>query len=163
MISTRSDLPDDQLAQLKALSCTSLRVRQLMRRVSQHYDAEMVGVGLKTTQFSLLSHVRRQGPLRPGELAREMKVSASTLTRNLKPVVDAGWVEMTAGSDARSRSVGITAAGLDKLRQARLRWRVAQDALTERLGAQRVVALHALIDESLDLLGAQDEAGTNDE
>jgi hypothetical protein len=32
----------------------NLRVRQLMRRVSQHYDVEMASV-LKTTQYSLLS------------------------------------------------------------------------------------------------------------
>ena len=148
---------------LRALACTSLRVRQLMRRVSQHYDAEMARVGLKTTQFSLLSHVNKLGPLRPGALAEAMKVSASTLTRNLKPLVDSGWLEMAAGSDARSRSVAITAAGRAKRDEARQRWRVAQDTLTQRLGAQRVLALHALINESLDLLGSQGESGADDE
>lgn len=32
------------------------------------------------------------------------------------------------------------------------RWRVAQESLNERLGAERVVALHALLDECQDLL-----------
>ena len=35
--------------------CTNLKLRQFMRRVAQHYDAEMSKVGLKTTQYSLLS------------------------------------------------------------------------------------------------------------
>ena len=70
--------------------CTNFKLRQLMRRVANHYDAEMAKCGLKTTQYSLLSHVLKLGPIRPGDLATEMKMDASTLTRNLRPLVDAG-------------------------------------------------------------------------
>lgn len=156
---TETTDPDDQKA-LKLLGCTNLRLRQLMRRVARHYDLEMAAAGLKTTQYSLLSHVVRLGPLRPGELAKAMKFSASTLTRNLKPLIDAGWVELCAGSDARSRSVAATAAGLAKQLEAKRHWKVAQLSLNERLGAQRVLALHALVDESLALLspaGGEDD------
>lgn len=123
-----------------------------MRRVSQHYDAELAAAGLKTTQYSLLSHVLRLGPLAPGALAREMKMDASTLTRNLKPLLDAGWLQMQPGSDGRTRSVSITEAGRSKRAEAQRRWRVAQDHLNAALGTERVSALHALIDESLALL-----------
>ncbi len=140
------------LAALKALGCTNLRVRQLMRRVAQHYDVEMAKAGLKTTQYSLLSHVLKLGPVRPGDLAKSMKVGASTLTRNLKPLVDAGWVSLAAGSDARSRSIAITAAGHAKRDAARHRWKVAQESFNTLLGAGRVLALHTLINESLELL-----------
>ena len=145
-----------RLRELKALGCTNLRLRQLMRRVAQHYDVEMAKVGLKTTQYSLLSHVLKLGPLRPGDLAKSMKVSASTLTRNLKPLVDAGWVALAAGSDARSRSVAITPVGQAKRDEARYRWKLAQDSLNQLLGATRVLALHSLINESLELLTPAD-------
>lgn len=123
-----------------------------MRRVAQHYDAEMAAVGLKTTQYSLLSHVLKLGPLAPGALARAMTMDASTLTRNLKPLLDAGWVEMQPGRDGRTRSVAITEAGQGKRAEAQRRWRVAQGSLNAALGAARVASLHALIDESLALL-----------
>ena len=147
-----TQIATDNLAKLKAQGCTNLRLRQLMRRVAQHYDLEMAKAGLKATQFSLLSHVVKLGPLRPGALALSMKVSASTLTRNLKPLIDAGWIELTAGSDARSRSVAITPAGRAKREEARHRWKAAQDGLNQLLGVDRVLALHALISESLELL-----------
>jgi DNA-binding MarR family transcriptional regulator len=151
-------------AELKAQGCTNMRLRQLMRRVAQHYDLEMAKAGLKTTQYSLLSHVIKLGPLRPGALAQSMKVSASTLTRNLKPLVDAGWLELAAGSDARSRSVAITAAGRAKREEARHCWKVAQQSLNQLLGAERVLALHRLINESLELLSAtQAVSGADDE
>ena len=147
------DLPEaDLIATLKTLGCTNFKLRQLMRRVAQHYDLEMAGAGVKTTQYSLLSHVLKLGPLRPGELALSMKMSASTLTRNLRPLVDAGWLVLAAGTDARSRTVTITPAGRAKREMALGHWKVAQESLNQRLGAGRVVALHGLINESLDRL-----------
>ena len=144
--------------------CTNFKLRQLMRRVAHHYDAEMAKCGLKTTQYSLLSHVVSLGPIRPGDLAVAMKMDASTLTRNLRPLVDAGWVTLQAGADARSRLVHITDAGRDKRAEAKRHWKAAQLALNESLGADRVQALHVLVDDSLALLAAlpTQEAGHDD-
>ena len=142
--------------------CTSFKLRQLVRRVSQHFDLEVAKAGLRTTQYSLLSHVLKLGPIRPGALAQAMTMDASTLTRNLKPLVNAGLVELQAGPDGRSRSVSITQAGRDKRVEAQRRWRVAQEGLNQKLGVERVAALHALVDDALALLdpldtGAADE------
>jgi DNA-binding MarR family transcriptional regulator len=137
---------------VKPQGCTNLKLRQLMRRVAQLYDAEVGRTGLRGTQYSLLSYVVKLGPIRPVDLARAMKVDASTLTRNLRPLIDAGWVLLEAGPDARSRLVSATPAGREKRHEAQRRWRVAQESLNERLGARRVLALHALLDECQDLL-----------
>jgi DNA-binding MarR family transcriptional regulator len=137
--------------------CTNFKLRQLVRRVSQLYDHELAASGLKTTQYSLLSHVLRLGPVRPGELAAAMTMDASTLTRNLKPLLAAGWLQMTAGEDGRSRLVHITDAGRDKRAEAQRHWKAAQQGLNRLLGVQRVHALHALVDESLAKLDPEPE------
>ena len=98
--------------------CTNFKLRQLVRRVNQHYDAEVAQSGLRTTQYSLLTHVARLGPVRPVDLALAMKMTASTLSRNLQPLVAAGWLSVGAGADARSRLVQITDAGRVKRAQA---------------------------------------------
>lgn len=131
---------------LQPLGCTNFKLRQLMRSVTQHYDAELAKAGLKTTQYSLLSHVVQLGPLRPGELARAMTLEPSTLSRNLRPLIDAGWVTLSAGDDARSRRVAATPAGRDKRAEAKRRWKAAQLALNARLGAHDVASLHLLLD-----------------
>lgn len=154
-------VPSDFKSSVKPQGCTNFQLRQLMRRVSQHYDAEMGKVDMKTTQYTLLSHIVKLGPLRPGDLAVAMKMEPSTLTRNLKPLIAAGWVALAAGPDGRSRSVAITASGRNKRIEAQRCWKVAQDGLTQVLGVQRVLALHALINESLELLKPT-EAGTDD-
>ena len=147
---------------VKPQGCTNIKLRQLMRRVAQHYDREVGKTGLKGTQYSLLSYVYKLGPIRPGDLAREMRIDASTLTRNLKPLVSAGWLTLAAGADGRSRIVNITDAGREKRQEAQRRWRVAQEGINTMLGAQRVVALHALIDECLDLLSPPNDGETDE-
>lgn len=136
----------------KPRGCTNYRIRQLMRQVSQHYDAELARAGLKGTQYALMAHVIQLGPVRPGELARALKMGASTLTRNMKPLLEAGWLNLSPGPDGRSRTVNITDAGHAKWTEAREHWKRAQEHINQVLGEERVVALHALIDESLDLL-----------
>lgn len=132
--------------------CTNLQLRQLMRRVAQHYDLEVGKTGLKGTQYSLLSFVDRLSPVRPLDLAQAMKVESSTLTRNLKPLITQGWISLGAGADGRSRLLTITPAGHAKRMQAQRYWKTAQNSLNQTLGPERVVALHGLIQESLQLL-----------
>jgi DNA-binding MarR family transcriptional regulator len=129
--------------------CTNLKLRQLTRRVSQHYDRIVGAAGLKTTQYSLLSHIVRLGPIRPGDLAETMEMDASTLTRNLQPMVGNGWIEVGPGPDGRSRWVIATPAGREKRAEGLRQWKRAQLALNARLGEERVAELHALLDECL--------------
>jgi len=76
----------------KPQGCTNLKLRQLSRAVTRHYDAHVAPLGLKNTQYSLLSHVVLLGPIQPSELAARMRLDASTLTRNLQPLLAQGWL-----------------------------------------------------------------------
>ena len=136
----------------KPKGCTNFRLRSMSRVISRHYDAHLGASGLKVTQYSLLSHLVKLSPVRPVDLARKMGLDASTLTRNLKPLMLAGFVEQGEGADARSRLITITDAGRSKHAEARTMWQHAQSSLNDLLGADRVVALHALLDDTMDIL-----------
>ncbi|MEP7296240.1 MAG: MarR family winged helix-turn-helix transcriptional regulator [Burkholderiales bacterium] len=138
--------------------CSSFKLRQLSRRVSQHFDHVVGAAGLKTTQYSLLSHVMQHEPVRPGDLAAEMEMDASTLTRNLQPLVRQGWLAVGPGDDGRSRFVTLTPLGRDKRTEAQREWKRAQVAFNAEIGAERVARLHALIDECLALMNEPSDA-----
>jgi len=144
---------------VKPHGCTNLKLRQLSRAVSRHYDACFAATGLKNTQYALLSQIVLLGPLRPTELARHMKLDNSTLTRNLQPLIAVGYVELGRGDDARSHFVLATATGRAKRAEAQRAWKQAQLTLNRRLSEPRVAALHALLDECMGLLEATDEDG----
>lgn len=141
--------------------CTNFKLRQLTRRVSQHYDRVVAASGLKTTQYSLLSQIEHLGPVRPSDLAAAMAMDNSTLTRNLQPLVANGWAGIGPGEDGRSRLVAITPQGHAKRVEAQREWKRAQLALNDRLGSGRVAALHALLDDCLAALSAP-ETETSD-
>ena len=138
--------------------CTHLKLRQAGRCLSQHYDAYTAAAGLKTTQYSLLSAVMRREPVQPAALAASLNLDASTLTRNLRPLVDHGWIEVVPGPDARSRRIVSTPAGRALRLEAQRYWREAQRALNERLGVGTVVELHALLDQVLAEFAADETA-----
>lgn len=133
----------------RPVGCTNFKLRQLTRRVTQHYDRHLARAGLKITQYSLLTHIDKLGPLAPGQLARHMELDASTLTRNLQPLVAAGWVMVGAGADARSRLLHLTDTGRAMRQQAQRHWKAAQLEINATLGPATVVALHGLLDQAL--------------
>lgn len=132
--------------------CTNLKIRQLGRMVARHYDQHLAATGLKNTQYALLSHVVKLGPIRPGDLARRLQLDASTLTRNLQPMVAQGWLVVGAGDDARSRLIEATDAGRALRAEGQRAWKAAQTALNQKLGVEQVVALHRLLDASMAAL-----------
>ena len=151
----RRNLPTG--AAVEPRGCTNLKLRQLSRALARHYDAYVAPTGLQKMQYSLLSSVVKLGPIRPVDLARTMRIEASTLTRNLQALVAQGWVRLGPGDDARSRLVEATEAGRAKRAEGQRAWKQAQLALNARLGDERVVALHALVDECMGLLESESE------
>ena len=113
--------------------CLCNALRQATRAVSRLYDEELRGVGLRTTQYSLLQRLRRAGEVRQRDLGGLTSLDETTLTRNLRPLIDAGWVAIRPGEDRREKLVSLTDAGTAKLREARPAWERAQERLRSRL------------------------------
>ena len=104
------------------LPCLCGALRQASRAVSRLYDEELRGVGLRTTQYSLLLILRRSGEVRQRDLAGLTMHDETSLTRSLRPLVGARWVAVRAGEDRREKWLRITAAGVAKLKEARPAW-----------------------------------------
>src|SRR2546428_13892478 len=104
-------------------ACTCFRLRSLTRRVTQLYDQALAPSGLTVTQYSLLAHALRHGAAPTvSELAKQLFTDRTTLTRNLKPLADAGLLRLGDGADERRKAVQATANGSSALRAARDQW-----------------------------------------
>jgi len=135
----------------KLLGCTCFKLRRLTRTMSRVYDHHMAAVGLKTTQYSMLTNVARAA-LPVAELAERLGIERTTLTRNLKPLIEAEWVTLIPGADSRQRIVTITDAGRAKVEQAFAVWLGAQTEIENLLGRETVRALHVQLDSTLTQL-----------
>ena len=144
-----------------AVGCTCFKLRSLARRVTQLYDRVLAPSGLKVTQYSLMAHARRREGATPPtvtELASRLFTDRTTLTRNLRPLVDAGFLKIASGTDERSKAVIVTAKGEDAFQAARPLWAQAQALMRERVGDAPLAALHELIDTLLPQLDEYPDA-----
>lgn len=134
--------------------CTCFRLRKLSRLLSQRYDRRLAEAGLNINQYSLLRRAGLQ-PRGIGELAKEMGMDRTTLTRDLKPLVAAGWIAVAPGEDARRRVVSVTAAGKRAVERAKPLWRQAQDEIENAIGDAATQRLHKQLDAALQRLQAE--------
>src|SRR5215469_13434011 len=130
-----------------ATPCLCNALRQATRAVSRLYDEELRGVGLRTTQYSLLRRLSSAGEVRQRDLGGLTSLDETTLTRNLRPLIDAGWVAIRPGEDRREKLIRLTDAGAAKLQEARPAWERAQERMRSRLPKGTWAALLELLPE----------------
>jgi DNA-binding MarR family transcriptional regulator len=127
--------------------CLCNALRQASRAVSRLYDEELRGVGLRTTQYSLLRVLANAGEVRQGDLGELTSLDETTLSHNLPLLVRAGWVAVRRGEDRREKLLAITEAGSAKLAQARPAWERAQARMQAVLSEEAWKGLLALLPE----------------
>jgi DNA-binding MarR family transcriptional regulator len=93
------------------------------------------------------------------ELAGAMDMERTTLLRNLRPLVEAGWVRVEARANSRQLQASLTPAGRAKYSEARPLWRLAQNAVNSALGETEVIKLHRRVDRYLSQLRPDDVEG----
>src|SRR6266704_4859260 len=118
--------------------CICLAVRQAARHVTQFYDQLLAPSGLRTTQFSLLAKLRRQGPMTINALAAEMVMDRTTLGRNILPLERDGLIRIEpAASDRRRKGLHLTRRGEKRLETAVKGWAQAQARFESTFGSGR--------------------------
>jgi DNA-binding MarR family transcriptional regulator len=131
----------------RSSSCTCFRLRRAARQVSQVYDRELAAVDLSLNEYSILRHAQ-SGPRMLGELADALGMERTTLTRNLRPLLEAGWLQQAHGEDARQRVVSITPRGIKRVESAKPHWQRAQARIESSFGKDATARLR----DDLDLL-----------
>ena len=121
--------------QLTMMDCACFNLRKAARMMTQAYDHYLQASGLTNTQFSLLAVASMQNPVSITELADQLAMDRTTLTRNLQIVKRAGLVQVCAGRNARTKNVQVTAKGRKALEKALPLWEQAQSQVVESLGS----------------------------
>ncbi|WP_422444425.1 MULTISPECIES: MarR family winged helix-turn-helix transcriptional regulator [unclassified Endozoicomonas] len=115
--------------------CFNLRLRQANRVLTSHYDDYLRDLGLTIAQFSILRSLWYMKSTAQKDLQAVLVLQQTTLTRNLKLLQKAGYIQTTQGeADRRISMVSLTEEGKNIFKQARTRWKEAQQDVSRRLG-----------------------------
>ncbi len=122
-------------------NCMCFNLRQATRAITQAYDAALKPIGITGPQFTMLSVMASSKPLTMLELAAALKMDRTTLTRNLKPLLREGLVEVQTGTDQRQRMIKLTRKGITRRKRAEKNWRSVQDKIVGLFGKKESTAL----------------------
>jgi DNA-binding MarR family transcriptional regulator len=119
------------------MKCMCAKTRRTARRLTRFYEERLRAVNLTAAQFELLSELAG-GPGRSQvELAADLGLDQTTLSRNLKTLIANGWVIAASSVEDRRRAVySLTAAGRATWQVAMPHWQAAHDHLRKAMGGE---------------------------
>jgi DNA-binding MarR family transcriptional regulator len=131
-------------AQAALAACAGWASRLAARRITNFLAERMQDSGLSLPQFFLMGQIAAAPDDTLGALAERTGLDQSTLSRNLRGLEAAGYVEIAiAEDDQRRRAVWLTEPGARRLEAAIPVWRAAHAALAERFDPRLALALGA--------------------
>jgi DNA-binding MarR family transcriptional regulator len=153
-------LPGRAASTAIASPCACTRVRRAARALTQLYDAALAPAGLTVAQYALMRTVIRLAEPTISVLALATGLDRSTLGRNLRLLAAAGFVDLAAGNDRRTRLVRVTVAGEAVLAGALPHWQWVQAEIATGLGPETRDQLYELLARIEDLARAMTDLHT---
>lgn len=103
--------------------CLCFAAQRAARALARRFDEALSPLGLTSGQFSLLTSLNQPEAPSMGSIAALLVMDRTTLTANLKPLEQRGWVEIAIDpEDRRVRRLILTAAGRKVLQAALPTW-----------------------------------------
>jgi DNA-binding MarR family transcriptional regulator len=131
-------------ARAAATACAGWNSRLAARRIQAFLDRHLAPAGLASVQFGLLAQIAAASDDTLAGLARRLALDPSTLSRTLRTLERAGWVEVAMpGADRRRRAAWLTEAGARRLEAALPHWRRGHAALSRAFDPRAAARLAA--------------------
>ena len=115
-------------------SCTCSELRRAARAVTLLYDNAFKSSGLLSTQLGVLQTIHKSDSIRITDLAKELGMDRTTLTRNLSVLERQGFIKISSGKDNRTRIVAITSKGRTTVAKAIPLWNEVQRKVKQNMG-----------------------------
>ncbi len=116
------------------MQCYCATVRRLSRRLTKMYEQELSAVGMNAAQYELMSHLKARPGSSQGSLAVSVDIDQTTLSRNLKLLMEQGRVvSVVSKTDARRVEYRLSAEGVRDLKAAVPCWKRAMTRVEREL------------------------------
>ena len=136
-------------------TCAGYNLRRTARAVTQVFDAAFAPSGLRSTQAAVLQMIAAKESSSLAELAREMEMDPSTLSRKLRPLVRDGLVDTETAGRGKAKPARLTSHGRAKLAEIMVRWQQAQAEFVRRFGSRRWEQLRNELRSAADAVDAR--------
>ena len=121
--------------------CASFNLRRTARAVTRLYDSALQESGLRSTQFTILVGIAKTQPVSIGALADVLIIDPTTLTRSLKLLRKAGFINVSDRSTRRPRFLTIAPKGERILADSLPAWQKAHERFVATVGSEHWIEM----------------------
>lgn len=115
-------------------TCINAKLRKLHRLLNSAYQNKINPFGLRGSMLSILFIIGKRKGVSQKEIADMLVLDQSTMSRDLKKLVQKGWVSITKGKDARFSELALTEEGYALLEEVSPIWEALQAKIATLLG-----------------------------
>jgi len=134
-------------------TCVNGKLRKLHRLINSAYMKNLKPFNLRGSMLSILFIIGKKPGVNQKTIADILVLDQSTMSRDLKKLIDNQWVSVTIGSDSRFRELRLTNAGIQLLEEVTPVWERMHhtvEAILGKFNIQQIDAITSAIKENLE-------------
>ncbi|MEL6251328.1 MAG: MarR family winged helix-turn-helix transcriptional regulator [Bacteroidota bacterium] len=116
-------------------SCVNARLRRLHRMINTAYQQKINPFGLRGSMLSILFIIGKNPGINQKTVADLLVLDASTMSRDLKKLMEKKWVEINKGEDSRSSVLSLSDEGYELVDEIAPVWENLHTKVQEILGS----------------------------
>lgn len=134
-------------------TCVNSKLRKLHRLINSAYMKNLKPFNLRGSMLSILFIIGKRPGVNQKTIADILVLDQSTMSRDLKKLIENQWVAVKTGNDSRFRELRLTAAGIQLLEEVTPVWERMHHTVESILGKfniQQIDTITAAIKENLE-------------
>ena len=124
--------------------CINAKLRRLHRLINSAYQKKINPFSLRGSMLSILFIIGKQKHINQKTIADMLVLDQSTMSRDLKKLVEKGWVKIFKGQDSRHSELELTESGFQLLEEVSPVWEQLHQSVENILGQYNIQQIDAL-------------------
>jgi len=137
--------PTPNFDRIQPQLCINAKLRKLHRLLNNAYQSKINPFGLRGSMLSILFIIGKRKDINQKTIADALVLDQSTMSRDLKKLVEKGWVKISKGEDARSSQLSLTKEGYQLLEEIAPIWETLHHRVEATLGTFNIQQIDQII------------------
>ncbi len=145
-MSKEKKIPTPNFDSINPSLCVNAKIRRLHRLLNTAYQRKINAFGLRGSMLSILFIIGKRKNINQKSIADRLVLDQSTMSRDLKKLVNQGLVSVSKGSDPRHSELTLTNPGYALLEEITPVWENLHNSVEQLLGQHHLQQLDVMID-----------------